>query len=164
MCSCVSQRSTVGRSCTVSAEDFPLLNAEGDLFESIKFLTGRESKHVCCHVQSMSRTSTLAPAFLAPKAEHTPPLQFKGCVFVWRNAVGRHSPRVWAGPRSSCACDRMGTVTKHNTTQKRRQTQRSECKEQQDRTHRCTIHTLYELTYKTTHRKSYTPQVLFPAP
>lgn len=101
MCISVHGGSTVARSCTVSGEEFPLLNAGGDLFENIKILSGRESKHVCCHVQSMSRTSTYAPAFLTPKAELTPPLEFKGCVFVWRNAVGRHSLRVQAGPRSS---------------------------------------------------------------
>lgn len=38
------------------------------MFEKAKFLTGRESKHVCRHVQSMSGTSTYAPAVsLTPK-------------------------------------------------------------------------------------------------
>lgn len=75
------------------------------MFEKAKFLTGRESKHVCRHVQSMSGTSTYAPAVSLPphpkRLQLTPPLEFKGCVFVWRNAVGRHSLRAEAGPRSS---------------------------------------------------------------
>lgn len=54
------------------------------------------TKHV-----TTTHARTHAPAFLTPKDELAAPLQFKGCVLVWRNAVGRHSRRAQAGPRPS---------------------------------------------------------------
>lgn len=98
---CISAHggSTVARSCAASEEEFPRVNAGGDLFENAKVSDWqrKQTRALSCtkHVRNKHVRTGVSHA---QRLQLTPPLELKGCVFVWRNAVGRHSLRAEARP------------------------------------------------------------------